>query len=953
MKLEETHYDAFISYRHTEPDMFVAQTLHKELEAFRLPKNLIKKLEAGGVPKTRIRRVFRDQDELPISSNLKDPILQALKNTDFLVVICTPRLPQSLWCRTEIEQFIALHGRERVLAVLAEGEPEEAFPEQLRYIEENGQRKEVEPLAADVRGKTRREIRKKIKAETLRLAAPMFGCGYDDLRQRHRERRLKRIAAATAGAAAVCFVFGAVSTVMAMQIQRQSRQIEEQSLKIEEQYTQALKANAITQAAEALRILETGDRLKAVKTALAVFPGSQAGAQPYTPQAQYALTQSLGVYQDGTRVLPKHMLHHDAAVDFMKLSPGGTRLLTADGYGTLYIWDALSGKLLYQTDELIKVNLCADTAGFLDEDRVYYPAVTGLGIYDLAKQETVLKELPDSFSCAAVSADGSRYALLADERVTVYDAKTYRPVCGYTLPETLRWQYMLALDGRGEKLAVMWKTQGEDWQNNAFIGVINAQDGTLAAEYAMGEQSVQQLAFSNGRLLAAANVLNGADSTGTVYCWDMRESGNLLWKSGGKAVESFVPYAAAEENRILTVTYDTVKMLSGTTGETLGEAVYGTQVVDATPSPDNSFAGVRLRNGEYHYLDLTDMDDFNMSSNGSFKAVPENLKDAAMGDGFMASYDHLANDIVIHTTAAGSKVKSLMEAEGYISDILVKKDESVVILQASEGLTALNPIKNEILWSMQAPQPIITAAYLGSAQDEVAVALPHTLLRLDASTGEIKEERQLDGLDLTVLKFSSDGTRFALANVYDISIYDTRTCELLEKDGQLEEIGLFNLYGIDEELKSYAVACPGEKELKLLRVGEKGIVRTIPLNAASVQYITVCAKANRLYVTYLDGKAEAYVLSTGALLKTYTDLPFELRDARYMEGKQVLLLGSGGACVTDKSGEPLALLGSPCAALAKNGVYLTASNGTLLAFPIYDGAMLREEAQALPGAAAE
>ena len=33
-------YDAFISYRYTELDKFVAEKIHKYLESFKLPKNI-------------------------------------------------------------------------------------------------------------------------------------------------------------------------------------------------------------------------------------------------------------------------------------------------------------------------------------------------------------------------------------------------------------------------------------------------------------------------------------------------------------------------------------------------------------------------------------------------------------------------------------------------------------------------------------------------------------------------------------------------------------------------------------------------------------------------------------------------------------------------------------------------------------------------------------------------
>ena len=40
-------YDAFISYRHADLDKFVAENLHKQLEAFHLPTNVSKKKAKG------------------------------------------------------------------------------------------------------------------------------------------------------------------------------------------------------------------------------------------------------------------------------------------------------------------------------------------------------------------------------------------------------------------------------------------------------------------------------------------------------------------------------------------------------------------------------------------------------------------------------------------------------------------------------------------------------------------------------------------------------------------------------------------------------------------------------------------------------------------------------------------------------------------------------------------
>lgn len=39
------YYDAFISYRHSDLDKFVAEELHKQLEMFKVPKKLVKCVE--------------------------------------------------------------------------------------------------------------------------------------------------------------------------------------------------------------------------------------------------------------------------------------------------------------------------------------------------------------------------------------------------------------------------------------------------------------------------------------------------------------------------------------------------------------------------------------------------------------------------------------------------------------------------------------------------------------------------------------------------------------------------------------------------------------------------------------------------------------------------------------------------------------------------------------------
>ena len=221
------YYNAFISYRHSDLDNEVAEGIHKRLESFSLPRNLRKQF-----PKERhkIRRVFRDTEELPLADNLSDPINEALQNSDWLIVICTPRLKESKWCAKEIELFSRYHGQEHILCVLAEGEPTDSFPEAICYREKSITdaagtvrtiRESVEPLAADVRGKTQRERKRQMDDAVLRMAAPMYGLDYDDLKQRHREQKMRRVATVSLISGSAVLLYAITSTALALHINNQ------------------------------------------------------------------------------------------------------------------------------------------------------------------------------------------------------------------------------------------------------------------------------------------------------------------------------------------------------------------------------------------------------------------------------------------------------------------------------------------------------------------------------------------------------------------------------------------------------------------------------------------------------------------------------------------------------------------------------------------------------------
>lgn len=339
---EPVRYDAFISYSHSEPDAFVAGKLHTMLEHYKVPKKI---QEISG--KKKIERVFRDREELPLSANLAMGICEALENSEYLIVICSPRSVKSEWVQREIETFLLTHTKDKVLTLLAEGEPEVAFPDSLCYEEKilhrpDGKaetvRERIEPMAADVRGADHREIEKKLKEEFLRILAPMLGCTYDELKQRHRDYMFRRVIVGVSAAAVLAVGVTAFTLY--------------QAAKTEAQYQEARRNQARYLAGISGDLLDSGDRMGALKTVMAITPDDPDADEPVVPEQMYALNQALYSYQHTDTIIDyktDRSYELDAQVRAQDgdqqeyLSPDGTVYCCLDQQGTAYVLDVESG----------------------------------------------------------------------------------------------------------------------------------------------------------------------------------------------------------------------------------------------------------------------------------------------------------------------------------------------------------------------------------------------------------------------------------------------------------------------------------------------------------------------------------------------------------------------------------------------------------------------------------
>ena len=224
-------YKAFLSYSHR--DKTWADWIHRRLETYKFPKNL----EDSNI--SSLKPIFRDREELPVSSSLSDRVQEALNQSDCLIVICSPNAAQSEWVNKEIILFQRLRPNAEIFPVIVNGEPfaekqgleshQECFPPALHLkVDKNGNLTTIplEPLAADMRkDKDGKHL------GLMKLIAGMTGMSPDALIQRDLIRARKRVTAITAGATAIVLALSllTISTIFARQTaERNARIAQEQ-----------------------------------------------------------------------------------------------------------------------------------------------------------------------------------------------------------------------------------------------------------------------------------------------------------------------------------------------------------------------------------------------------------------------------------------------------------------------------------------------------------------------------------------------------------------------------------------------------------------------------------------------------------------------------------------------------------------------------------------------------
>ena len=179
-------------------DEELAEKLADSIRRYRLPRGV--KLPEG----LDYRRILLEHAE----EELDDEGRLRLRGSRYLALLCSPETRDHPGVLERLRYFRHTHGKEQIIAIIAEGEPIDSFPES--FIEKKKVRHiipglsvveridTIEPVAADLRAGSKRRWREVLRYETVRITASVLGLHPDALEQRHRSRRRKAIAAALA-----------------------------------------------------------------------------------------------------------------------------------------------------------------------------------------------------------------------------------------------------------------------------------------------------------------------------------------------------------------------------------------------------------------------------------------------------------------------------------------------------------------------------------------------------------------------------------------------------------------------------------------------------------------------------------------------------------------------------------------------------------------------------------
>lgn len=783
-------YDAFISYRHVEPDQSIAKQVHQMIETFKAPKEFY---QNGKRP---VFRVFRDREELA-ARDLSASIEEALATSRYLIVICSKRTPLSEWCQREIETFKSLHGSERIIPVLIEGEPGEAFPLPLKELK--GEESVSEILAADIRpdetlnadfegyealqnnNKAKlKELTKKsldiLKTEKYRVMATILGCSFGDLKQRDKERKNRRIMTVSTVAGAVFLIFG-LFMANAYHKAELARQ-------------EAVQSNASILMKRSKDFTKEGDFIKAVLVAKEAMKSIKPNMKYYdTLKAEEDSIFNSMIYHSGastlTSISTKNIftfmdVSHDEKYVAYGLDNNYTAIASVDNGEVL--------KILSGHTQPVKVVMFSNNDKYLAS----YSFDNTCIIYDVETGEERAKIETDGIPMLVrFSEDDSKLILITYDNIStnfyLYDTANWQRTGGFVIDELIK-RADIKKDGSE---ALIITNSGSDDQ----ITRRNIKDGSIIEIIpSLKTNGVDEGVLVNKQYKSATysadgeNILLNTQDELIKVTYDNTELFNQ--KIFSSFNDTKVLFESENGDKITIKSNDNIYILDGKTGETI-DKVYKKDLTYYTyNSSTNTIVGF-LKDGNYFIWNDGAITESNLNYGGILPVEYIFLKDGSKV--LASSHDSQTIKIIdLKSRISSDSIYARIVSNSNDSSKMLLFDGNDVFISEDDGKTSKKiPFNNNITYGIAATfkdQKISNDGryYTVLGIDNDTPDKKPTLSIYDIENDTINNI-YLNAMD-SILSFSNDSKQiFVLDAVEGLNVYSTDSFEKVKTYSDIRE----------------------------------------------------------------------------------------------------------------------------------------------------------------------
>lgn len=187
-------YNAFISY--SSHDTAWGKRLQRRLETYRPPTVLRKKRGWSHHPLQPV--FFAPSDIQP--GGLSEQIKDRLKESRYLIVICSPSSAKSFWVGEEIRYFLSLGQPDNLLLFIVDGVPGSGNPDTECFHPVLKELGIPEILGTNIHEKAFKTPWLNRERAQAQIISKLLGVDFDTLWDRHRRRMRRRLSLALAGA---------------------------------------------------------------------------------------------------------------------------------------------------------------------------------------------------------------------------------------------------------------------------------------------------------------------------------------------------------------------------------------------------------------------------------------------------------------------------------------------------------------------------------------------------------------------------------------------------------------------------------------------------------------------------------------------------------------------------------------------------------------------------------